>query len=206
MRRLAGLAAASLLLLSAEPAVAASHPSTVHLTATGTITGLDLSRITVAGTTCSYGGRRLSETVQGFAIGENVRIGCVGASLRSIALVPVVVGRPHPDAIVVTVPTASQSPGPPSLTVANTASTSGTIGNIATVAGTQTSPALVEITINGETCSLPNTSGDVQWVQVGYSASMSCTSYTNGHSTGQLTVHGPDEIGGSLSWSFVILG
>lgn len=209
VRGLVGVAMATLLLLSVEPAVATPLPGPVLHTATGTITGLDLSDVTVAGTTCSYSGRRLSETVQGFAIGENVRIACVGDVLRTIALVPITSGPSHPDSIVVTLPDSSHSAGgAPSLIVSSSVSTSGTINDVDAAA--RTSPitsTVLEVTVDGETCSLPIYGGapgakGLQFIQAGAWASMSGTIYTNGLERGQLTVNSPGG-GSSVNWNFI---
>jgi hypothetical protein len=62
-----------------------AKPSTV-LTATGTVTGLDLARIAIGPTKCTLGAK--SAALAGsFSIGEHVTIGCVSGVLRTIKLV-----------------------------------------------------------------------------------------------------------------------
>jgi hypothetical protein len=70
-----------------------AKPSTV-LTATGTVTGLDLARIAIGPTKCTLGAK--SAALAGsFSIGEHVTIGCVSGVLRTIKLAPVTSGPRH---------------------------------------------------------------------------------------------------------------
>jgi hypothetical protein len=70
-----------------------AKPSTV-LSATGTVTGLDLARIAIGPTKCALGAK--SAALAGsFSIGERVTIGCVSGVLRTIKLAPVTSGPRH---------------------------------------------------------------------------------------------------------------
>ena len=76
----------------AAPAVAQPASPAIASTVVGTVRSLDFSQITVGGTTCHLATPKSEALVGGFAVGENVAIGCLRGALRTIALVPITSG------------------------------------------------------------------------------------------------------------------
>ena len=73
---------------------APSSRSPVFIGATGTISHLDLSLITVDRTTCTIDTKAAAVAGE-FAVGENVSINCLGGALRSMKLAPITSGPAH---------------------------------------------------------------------------------------------------------------
>jgi hypothetical protein len=182
----------------------------------GRVSSLDLQRITVQRTTCSVSGR-VAAVAGGFAVGENVAIGCAHGALQTIRLVPLEGGSSHPVPYLhvttkLAPPTGSGAKA--SLVWSSgtiTSSNSGTVSSSApvtvTISGPITSLTTDAIAVAGTTClfyasdprfqaSTSVLSGSAystynyltrEGVAVGDSADLSCT-YSGTSSSGKLTV------------------
>jgi hypothetical protein len=91
------LATVVFVLVATGSALGARRPPTavLHQIATGMVTSLDLSHITVGKTTCKLGTTRIGSEAGTFAVGEHVTIACVRGALQTIALAPVTGGPSH---------------------------------------------------------------------------------------------------------------
>jgi hypothetical protein len=168
---------------------------------TGRIRSLDLSQITVGRTSCSLASSRTVEMAQGFAVGENVTIGCVANALRSISLQPVTAGPSHSDTLVFSVPSPerSSSTAPGSLGrgvvsfgwISHTTEQVSVTGTV-NVTGPITALASTGVTVGDQTCGFLVSGNEppppiIDSLQVGEVVQMSCTTYSNGQSSGQIT-------------------
>jgi hypothetical protein len=135
------IAVVGVLPVAAGSAIASQSPakSSTLLSATGTVTGLDLSRIAVGRTKCALGPK--SAVLAGnFAIGEHVTIGCVSGVLRTIKLAPVTSGPLHSIVVVHSASVIPKVSGPSSK--GSVSWTTGTIapGNTSANAGASNLP------------------------------------------------------------------
>ena len=135
------IAVIGVLPVAAGLAIAPQPPakSSTLLSATGTVTGLDLSRIAVGRTRCALGAKS-SARAGSFAIGEHVTIGCVSGVLRTIKLAPVTSGPLHSVVVVRGASVIPKASGPPSK--GSVSWTTGTValGSASTGAGSSSAP------------------------------------------------------------------
>ena len=218
MRWLALVSLVAAAVVASGSASGASRPATSSAplqTASGQITGLDLSAITVAKTTCSLSGK-VAALAGDFAVGENVAISCLGRALHSIELQSITSGPAHSLTIVRSAPIID-SVAPDAGSAAS--DTGGSFGSLkwsfilasgtpggatsASATGSITSLDPTGITIGDITCALPRVlTGSVagtqqiatslynllqRAAQAGELLQISCTSYSDGMTSGQIT-------------------
>lgn len=206
-----------LAVLTAGSALAAHAPTMQWLRVkssvkiTGTVRALGLTQITVGRTRCSLRSPKITNLASTFAVGENVTVGCVDGSLRSIVLAPITSGQTHPDLIVSSPVLHSSAPvtAAPAAGVPSGCSvgggigfltwTSGTTGSRSVtgtvcVTGTITAVGPTGISIGDQTCGFPAlanplaSSSLLKNLQVGEQAVMGCTNFSNGQSEGSISV------------------
>lgn len=135
------IAVIGVLPVAAGSAIAPQSPakSSTLLSATGTVTALDLSRIAIGRTKCGLG-TKSAALAGNFAIGEHVTIGCVSGLLRTIKLAPVTSGQLHSVIVVRSASVIPKAGGPSSK--ASVSWTSGTIvlGNTSANPGASNPP------------------------------------------------------------------
>jgi hypothetical protein len=190
------------------PAIATAQPvapSTV--TTVGTVGSLDLSQIRVGGTLCRLTTTKSESLAQSFAVGEHVAMGCAGGALRTISIARLKgpihsvtylrSGAPTRPAGAAAAPSTGAVFGGSltwnvlatgANTVTGSVNVTGPIAAITTspfmVGGAPTALTMTNITVGSATCSL--LSPPSLQLQVGELIQMSCTTYSNGQSAGQL--------------------
>jgi hypothetical protein len=150
----------------AGSATAASRPApapTLALSATGTVHALDLSRITVGRTTCSFTNRGIASLAGTFAVGESVSISCVRGVLQTIKLASITNGHAKPP-VSASVASAASVATSEAASMTNSQSAHGPI-----VAITATS-----ITVGDVSCPFNVANVHFPQVQVGEVVSISC--------------------------------
>lgn len=187
-------------------ALATQRPATRRVSAvevTGRIAALGVTKITVGKTSCSLRTTKIAEAAQAFAPGENVTVVCVEGALRSIVLTPVTGGTAHSDLIVAALPaaqklgTSSSGNGGRKIIWTTGSTSSYAVTGTINVSGTVTGVGPGSVTVDGQTCSVlplnagPNVadalSTTFQSVQIGDQAQMTCTTFSNGTSSGSIS-------------------
>ncbi len=182
--------------------------STVKIT--GTVRALGLTQITVGRTSCSLHGSKIADLAGGFAVGENVTVGCVDGSLHSIVLTPLTSGPSHPD-LIVSSPSLHPS-GQVTITpigVPSGCGVGGGVGGLTWTSGTTGSRSVTGtvcvtgpitalgpsgISIGDQTCGFPALANPLAPsalltdLEVGDQAVMGCTNFSNGQSEGSISV------------------
>jgi hypothetical protein len=193
MRRVLAAAVVFVVLPAAAAAQPESRPAATKTI--GIVHALDLSQIKVGGTLCKLTTTKSETLAQNFAVGENVAIVCAGGALRTIAIAPLK-GPSHSVTVL-----KSSGPTPP-VGGASPPSTDSGVGSLkwsflstgtSTITGSVnvTGPIVsisagpvTNITVGDGTCSL--VSPPSLQLQVGVVIQMSCTTYSNGLSSGEI--------------------
>jgi len=141
-----------------------THP--LLLETTGRITAAGLSQIDVNGVKCTLDSKSAALAAN-FAVGENVRIGCLGKVLQTIKLEPISGGHAGPAITITGTPPVKV---PTQLQIAVTSSQ--------TANGAITAITAYSITIGDVTC--PSSPQVEQLVGIGEVVSISCKTYADG--------------------------